>query len=95
MRLYNLRQKNKQILIRAILLGCMKKLSEKKKYLGTILSSYAFLEDGQYYPQRLSKEANNNISTSELCSIHSKANSQALYKAKIKMFSKKRYKRAK
>ena len=52
----------------------MKRLSGKKKYLGTILSSHAPPKDSQHFPQKSYKKADSNISTPKLRSTHDKAN---------------------
>ena len=70
----------------------MKKLSKRRKYLGTIFSSHIPSKDGQYLPQKPSKEAKNNVSISKIRFTNGKANSQVPYKVKIKTSNKKRYK---
>ena len=70
----------------------LERLSRRRKYLETFFDSYASSEDGQHFSQKLSKEANGNISTLRLYSIYGKANNQTLCKAKTRMPSKKCYK---
>ena len=82
-------KKNKWAPTRAILFSCIEKLFGRKKYLESIFSSQAFLEDDQHLLQRLSGKTNNNISTPELYFIYGKANSSALRKVETRTCSKK------
>lgn len=59
-----------------------------KKILKTIFSSYASLKDGQHLPKELSRESDSGISTFELHSTYTKSNSQAPYKAEMRIPSK-------
>ena len=70
----------------------MERLLRKKEYLKTIFSSHASSEDGQHLLQKPSREVNSNIKTPRLYFIYSKANNQALFKAKTRTPSKKQYK---
>ena len=59
----------------------------------TFFGSHIPPENSQHLLQRLSKEANSDITIPGLCSTYGKANNQAFYKAKTKITGKKtRYK---
>ena len=72
----------------AILFGYMEGLLGKREHLGTFLGSHAPLEDGQHLSQRLSKEADNDISTSRIRSTNVQANNPALHKAETRAIDK-------
>ena len=70
----------------------MEELPKRKKHLETFLNSHALLEDGQYLPQKPSREANSNINTPGLRSTYGQANNLASCKVETKATKKMRYK---